>query len=328
MSFIFMLILPFVHCAASKLADALSHSVVRVCLDCLPGKDTESPPITAVVLDSQEKELVVGSQGGVEVFRWPDLTWLRRIPTKLTNIHDIAFAPDHKSVVLAGGQPGASGSLEILDWPSGKRIERITPHKDVVYSVAWHPSGKRIATASADGTAKIIEAPNGKTILALEGHSRPVTSATWSPSQVELITGSVDESVRVWNADTGAPVRNLSNHTRPVLGLANRPGNHAPPQLASIGADKTVRLWQPTIGRMMRFAKLASEPRAIGWTHDGAWIVVASVDGRVRIIDPETIAVKHELPALDTVAHCLAVTKDGHIVVGGANGQLKSVKLP
>lgn len=293
----------------------------------LLGRGPGTAPITALALGPQEKELVVGSQKGVEVFSWPEMKPLRRLPTELLNIHDIAFSTDHKHIAIVGGKPGESGSVEILDWTTGKQVQRITPHQDVVYSIAWNDSGDLVATASADGIAKLLEVSSGKTITLLQGHSRPVTCVTWLPNQKRLVTGSVDESIRLWNS-AGESLRTLSNHTRPVLGLAVRPGHYDPPQLVSIGADKTVRLWQPTIGRMTRFARLTSEPRAVGWTQDGALFVAACVDGKARIIDPETVEVKRELIVLNDVAHCLAISKDGHIIVGGANGQLKSVKIP
>jgi WD40 repeat protein len=95
-----------------------------------------------------------------------------------------------------------------------------------------------------------------------------------------------------------------------------------------MGADRTVRFWQPTIGRLLRFVKLPSEPRAVAWTNDGKSAIVACVDGRVRVVDPETAEVRSDLECLSGVAHCLAVTQDGIAIVGGANGQIKSVKLP
>ncbi|MCP4816985.1 MAG: hypothetical protein GY888_31100, partial [Planctomycetaceae bacterium] len=48
--------------------------------------------------------------------------------------------------------------------------------------------------------------------------------------------------------------------------------------------------------------------------------------GRVRVIDPETVKVMQELPAVEGWAYSLAVhPSDGSLVVGGQNGQLRRV---
>ena len=47
------------------------------------------------------------------------------------------------------------------------------------------------------------------------------------------------------------------------------------PLIASSGEDNTVRFWQPTIGRLVKFVKLPSVPLDIDWTVDGARVVAA-----------------------------------------------------
>ena len=92
--------------------------------------------------------------------------------------------------------------------------------------------------------------------------------------------------------------------------------------VASIGADRTLRLWQPTIGRMVRLARLESDPTALAWLADGRAVAVACADGHVRLIDPETVAILSDLPALDGRPYCLATAPDGSLLVGGQHGRI------
>ena len=96
--------------------------------------------------------------------------------------------------------------------------------------------------------------------------------------------------------------------------------------VASAAADHTIRFWQPTIGRMVRYVRLASAPLDIAWLHDGVRIVAACADGRVRVIDAETVEVTGDLPAVGRLAYSLAVhPTDGSVIVGGQGGELRRV---
>ena len=72
----------------------------------------------------------------------------------------------------------------------------------------------------------------------------------------------------------------------------------APPMVATVGSDRTCRLWQPTIGRMVRLARLPSPPLAVSWVSREAstMLAVACNDGHVRLIDPDTVAILRTSP--------------------------------
>lgn len=288
------------------------------------------PPVTAIAFAPDGKSVVIGSQAGVQIRAWPNLKIDGTIPTELSNIHDAAFSPDGKTLAIAGGSPAEKGTIEFFQWPDVKLIRRVSPHKDVVHAIAWSSNSQSLATASADQKVCTLDASTGKTTVVLEGHSRGVLAVVFLPGDKQIVTAGADETLRVWNVEFGKLERNLSNHTKAVTGLAVRPKaekDTAEPMLASIADDRTVRIWQPTLGRMVRFARVASEPRAIAWTADGSGIVVACKDGSIYVIDPETVEIRATIPILDGVAHSLAIAPNGEALVGGRAGQLKRAQL-
>jgi WD40 repeat protein len=103
----------------------------------------------------------------------------------------------------------------------------------------------------------------------------------------------------------------------------------APPMVVTVSEDRSVRLWQPTIGRMVRFVRLnKAVPLAVRWTPDGTRIVISCSDGHVRVIDPDTAAVVQDLPAITGWAYSLDVHPNGReAVVGGADGAVRRVPL-
>ena len=188
--------------------------------------------------------------------------------------------------------------MELLAWPTGKTTAVCRGHTDCVLQVAWM-SDSTLATASLDHDIAIWDADDGELIRRLKGHSRGVSSICFLPREQILVSGSLDQNIRVWRAETGELIRTLNNHTRTVHQLALRPNSLGHSMIASVSDDRTVRLWQPTIGRMVRFAHLTSTPLAVGWLNDGSRVVVIAADGHVRLIDPNTVEITHDFPAVD-----------------------------
>ncbi len=205
----------------------------------------------------------------------------------------------------------------------------------MIHSVAWRSDSKIFATASADKHVRIWSTSATECIGILTGHSRPVLATEFLSGEWGLVSAGVDESLRYWQVKAGSlldptqPKRTFSNHTRPIHDLALRPKvDDGPPVIASISDDSTLRLWQPTVGRMMRFVKLPSVPLAVAWTHDAKWIGVACRDGHVRVVDPDSVAVVSDLEGIRGPAYSLAIDSKNRIVIGGDGGEIRSLRIP
>lgn len=285
-----------------------THAFAVVCSVLLVAPLSAAPPVTAAAFTPDGKQVVLGSQSGIEIRSWPELKVASQLKAELGHVHDFAFSPDGKALLAAGGAPAEEGAVEVLSWPDGKRIRRITGYKDLVYRVAWSPDGSHWAAAGADGTCRVYAAESGKQITRYEGHSRAVLAVSFLPDGKTVVSAGVDQTLQVWEAATGKPVRTLDNHLKAVNDLAVRPGvaADAPPVVASVGEDHTVRLWQPTTGRMMRFKKLESVPRAVVWSSDGTRLLVGCNDGAVRVLDPDTLEVVADKRVLEGRVHTLA----------------------
>lgn len=286
------------------------------------------PPVTAIAFTPDGESVVVASQAGVVRRSWPDLDVEATIATKLEHVHDVSFAPDGRSLALGGGTPAEEGGIEILDWPTATRSRAVTLHDDVVYALAWSSDGAMLATASLDRTARLVDPATGEITRTIRGHSRGLTSVRFLPGDELLVTAGIDQSLRVWRTDSGEAVRSLTNHTRTVHDVAVRPVAEGLPMFASVGDDRTVRLWQPTIGRMVRFVRLDTIPLAVAWTPDGDSIVVGCRDGSVRRIDPDTVRELERRPAIRDWARAIAVHEKGtRAVVGGDDGAVELVPI-
>jgi WD40 repeat protein len=292
-----------------------------------PAEGLPAAPVIALALAPDGKSVLAATPHEVAEFSWPDLKLRRKIAADLDHIHDLAFAPGSKVLAIAGGKPGESGRVAVLNWPEGTPQRPIDVGSDVIYQAAWFPDDSKLALACADKRVHVASL-DGRAALTLEEHSAPVLSALIVPAtnRLLLLSAGRDQTIRVWNADqTDKSLRSFDNHTAAVHDLALRPAaDDAPPIVASAGADRTIRFWQPTIGRMLRFCRLASPPLAICWTADGQHICAACQDGRVRIADLQTARVVAEYEALEGWAYSIVLAPDGKsVLVGGEAGQLK-----
>ncbi|MFQ5733975.1 MAG: WD40 repeat domain-containing protein [Planctomycetaceae bacterium] len=312
------------------MADRFIPVLVTVCAFC-GHSYAAKPPVTAVAISPDGKRVVAGSQAGIDVLSWPDLKTLKTIPTKLDQVHDLEFSPDGKRLLAAGGTPGESGVVEVFSWPAAKPQARYEHDGDLVYAVAWRPDSSGWAEAGLDRLIR-VSSGGGKTIrrMTIAGHSRGVKAVGVLPGGKALVSGGNDNSLRVWSLPLGKAVRASNNHTRPIHDLAVRPKQAGGlPMVVTVSQDRTIRLWQPTIGRMVRFVRLKKAvPLAVRWTPDGSRIVVACTDGRLRVIDPDTVEIVQETRGIPGWAYSLDVHPDGKsAVIGGASGTIKCVPL-
>jgi len=307
----------------SKLSELITLGLA-VCF-LAPAARAADPPITSVALAPDGKSVVACSQAGSRVYSWPELKPRKKLETTAANLHHVAFSPEGKRLAVGGEMPAEEGTVEIFSWPDGRPLRALDDHHDCVMDIAW--LGKStLASASLDHSIIVWDTETGSPTQRLEGHSRGVSSLCFVAQKRLLVSSGLDRSLRVWSLDRSDLIHSLDHHTLPVHDIALRPAAPGLPMLASVSDDRTVRLWQPTIGRMVRFVRLSSRPLDVDWLPDGSTVVVACADGRVRRIDPAEAKVTEDIPAVDGWAYSLAVhPADGSIVVGGRDGQIRRV---
>jgi WD40 repeat protein len=301
-----------------------SSAFALVLLLWLAAKTLAAPPITAAAFAPDGTQVLIGSQAGIEVLSWPELKHVADIKTSLLHVHDLSFSPDGKTLLAAGGSPGEKGSVEVLSWPNAELQKSISEHPDLVYRVAWSPQGNQFATAGADGICQVFDV-TGKKLARYEGHSRAVLAIVYLPYGKDIVSAGIDQTLQLWDSSTGKQLRTLDNHLATVNDLAVRPGSKPDelPVVVSVSDDRTVRLWQPTIGRLMRFARLESPVRCVAWSTYGEEIVVGCNDGSLVKIDLHSVAGTKLPTSLPGRIHVLLAAPERSWFVAGEDGRMR-----
>jgi WD40 repeat protein len=248
------------------------------------------PLISAITVTPDGTGVLVGSQAGVYLAT-PHTEPRPAFETALDHVHDLVFSPDGKVLAVAGGSPAESGALELWSWPDRVPIYTLEGHDDIVHAVQWLPDSKTVISAGADRTIRIWNAQSGKSLANLKGHSGPVMCLAVSPDGKLLCSGSLDQTIRVWDTAQWKPLRALTNHLGPVQTVqfvtVSAPSTSRITYLSSAGDDRTVRLWQPENGRMVRI--LHQPAPVLCSAFDSANLLyTGAADGYVRTINLET----------------------------------------
>jgi len=162
----------------------------------------------------------------------------------------------------------------------------------------------------------------------LKAHSGGVTSLATFPEHKLLISGGLDNSLRVWDTDDYTLQRSLNQHIQPVTDLVPLLPVVGLPLIASASNDRTVRFWQPSLGRMVRFIKLPSKPQAITWLAENQ-LGAACSDGMLYVVD--TLNVEVVVTRQLKIGWCYDIDKardKTRFFVSGTKGRIDEINIP
>ena len=322
------LVLPAAHMV--RFRQSIPRCFYLLCLALANSVIAAEPPITSLAFVPGGNSIVAAAQSYMTVHEWPSLKVNRRVPSSLVLIQSLAFSPDGQKLAVAGGTPAEAGMVEIRSWPQGDLLALHVGHEDTVQSVAWIDD-KTFVTGSLDHEIGVWSVGLQKPIRRLKGHSKGITTIQVIAGGSLIVSGALDQNIRVWKVGTGELLRTLNNHTRAVNELKTKPlvqgqdsGALRLPSMASVSNDRTVRLWQPTIGRLVRFCRIDAVPLALTWGPQGEWLAVACDDGNVLVINPDTMEVTANISVNDSWLYAIESHPiDGSLAVGSRQQRLQ-----
>jgi len=259
-------------------------------------------PVTALVISPVGDEIIFARNEQLFRSHLISRAMLVRIDTKVPRVMCLRYVQQGRQLLIAGGLPGESGSVELIDLVKKSSIWYVEHHADVVYDL--DVQAELLVTVSHDQHCHLVDLKNGMVQGTFQGHSRPVMGARFMNDEVVSVSG--DSSMRIWDAANQRQTRMLDNHRArinsitmwPSFSGANQQTTKSLAVCCTISDDKTVRFWQPSIGRMVRFYQMKSAvplclAQAVNRT-GGFEVTVGTSDGRIITVDYKTAKVQFE----------------------------------
>lgn len=237
----------------------------------------------------------------------------------------VAFSPDGRRLVTAGGRSQHPGQIKIWDAKNAKELTAVSKIPGV-RTVAFSPDGKTFATGDASGHLTLRDAETADVLASVPAHPGGVHGLAFSREGSLLATGGADGVVRIWSGAKLKQVRQWRGHADKITAVAFF---HHDQAIATASEDKSCKIWDVQTGD----AKVTLEGHqaaleAVAVAPDDRLVAATGRDGTVRVWDAANGAVRHvlsvpgkgEKAAGGTMFYPLAFSPDGALLAGAGLG--------
>lgn len=234
--------------------------------------------INAVAFTPDGGEIVTGADDGT-VRRWSALDGSEGPPLRAPDeqVVSVDVAPDGSRIAAACH----SGRVLVWDARTGQEGLSFLAHGARINHIRFSRDGLQFATASRDGTVRVWRTADGSPVHSLEKHRMDVFALAFSPDGTRLFSGSRDQTTREWELATGREARVLPSPGQFITSLSLTPDGR---RLATGSWFSEVTIWDAETGQaLLSFEGYDSAVRSVEFSPDGWTLVVAGVDGTLRL---------------------------------------------
>ncbi len=221
-------------------------------------------------------------------------------------------------------------------------VRQFNGHTGGIWSVDFSSDGRLAISGSgkewkdgkftnvADNTVRIWDVKTGKQLQCFTGHAGYVRNVAFSlDSRQAASCDGGDGTIRLWDVEKGKELHQFPGHKivldragnkAGATGVAFIPGSA---DLASVGADGALRVWDTARGKMSHEYHLdLGEIHCIAISMDGHSAFCGMAESLACLVDLATGRVQRRYEGQTSLLHGIAVSPDGRLLLsGGARGK-------
>eukprot|EP00735_Rhodelphis_limneticus_P005068 TRINITY_DN1676_c0_g1::TRINITY_DN1676_c0_g1_i2::g.17883::m.17883 TRINITY_DN1676_c0_g1::TRINITY_DN1676_c0_g1_i2::g.17883 ORF type:complete len:1613 (+),score=581.39,sp/Q149M9/NWD1_HUMAN/24.96/2e-79,WD40/PF00400.27/5.8e-09,WD40/PF00400.27/0.65,WD40/PF00400.27/0.16,WD40/PF00400.27/73,WD40/PF00400.27/0.00016,WD40/PF00400.27/7,WD40/PF00400.27/6.3e-07,WD40/PF00400.27/0.0015,WD40/PF00400.27/2.1e+02,WD40/PF00400.27/2.5e+02,WD40/PF00400.27/4.8,WD40/PF00400.27/4.9e-08,WD40/PF00400.27/7.5,eIF2A/PF08662.6/0 len=211
--------------------------------------EAHKEPIYGVAVSPDSKWVASASSDMfVQVFDVESKEKVHTITNGLGKMYTVAFSPDCKYLLAAGGGTKCVEIHRTSDWT---RLCALRGHSDVVWRVSFSPSGDRILSCggSLDKSIRVWDTEYSLSAGEPTGHASVAREVAWHPDSTKVVSCGDDNIAQIYDVSSAAVIRKFEGFKMKLSASTISPdGKH----LLVGGAEAILKLFNAETGELVQ----------------------------------------------------------------------------
>lgn len=250
--------------------------------------NTDAPPrpiryfglgeVRVLAISPDQRFLASAGQGGAFLWDIASSALLHRLEVT-SSPTAVEFSPDGK-FLFAGGR----STLRAWATADGSPVRDFDGHRGDINRLRITPDGLTLVSASSDNTVRLWSIESGRELNSIRVPGSPILDLAISPDGRRLATvdSFLTNCVRIWELASAAPISSLPTTNWPGQRCLFTPAG----QLVTIAQDRSVLLWDPETGQVLRsYSGVTGSTTILNdlWMANDSTLAVVANDGTVYL---------------------------------------------